>query len=141
MTEEFSEKFVGRAIHYLLQIGRSGDVYAEEHRDVLLNLRNLTKRSEFWSDRHWKPAYQDLDTDDLIVLLKGYALVEADHILEKSLLGGSSVAPDVWMAAELRERDREIADELKRWFEVTASQAKSERSKELVFNDYMIRSL
>lgn len=141
MTEKFSEKLVGRAIHYLSQIGRSGDIYSEEHRDVLLKLRNLTKRNEFWSDRHWKPAYQGLDTDELTVLLKGYALVEADHRLEKRLSGGSSVTPDVWMAVELKERDRDIADELNRWFEVTASQAKSERSKEPLFNRYMLATL
>ena len=141
MKGQFSEIFVERAIQHLSQIGRSGDIYSEEHRDVLPKLQNLIKRNEFWSDRHWKPAYQELRTDKLIVLLKGYALVEAVHRLEKRLSGGSSVTPDVWMAVELKERDRDIADELKRWFEVTAGQAESERSKELVFNDYMIPRL
>ena len=141
MKETFSETLVERATQYLLQIGRSGDIYSEEHRDVLLKLRNLTKRNEFWSDRHWKPAYQDLDTDELTVLLKGYALVEADHRLEKRLSGGSSVTPDVLMAVELKERDRDIAVELKRWFEVTASRTASARDQEFVFNSYMINGL
>ena len=141
MTEQFSEKFVERVIHYLLQIGRSGDIYSEEHRDVLLKLRNLTRRKDFWNDRHWKSAYQDLDNDELIALLKGYALVEADHAFEKRLWGGSSVSPSVWMAAELGERDRNIAGELKRWFEVAASQAKSDSDWEFEFNSYMMNRL
>jgi hypothetical protein len=146
MTENFAQKFIERTSSYLTQIGRSGDIYAEEHHDILPKLKNLMKRREFWMDRHWRAIYQQLSSNDLIVLFKGYILAEAHHYYwskggrwQGSRAYGMSVSPSIFMAAEINERGLGI--EIKAWIEEVIRKVETGSTGKLTFNTYTLNLL
>ena len=135
VSNSFSESVVRRAAQYLVQIGRSEDPFSEDNKETIAKLGNVKRHSVYRSDRHWKPLYQDLDTDELIHLIKGYALVEAQDIR----YGGSSVSPSMWMVVHLGERDRGRLDDLRNWFEKFSSPVQTDQS--IQFNRYILDRL
>ena len=146
MTTKISEKIIGRTLSYLTQIGRSGDIYAEEHHDILPKLQNLTKTHAFWMDRYWRAIYQQLSNNDLIVLFKGYILAEAHHYYwskggrrQGSRAYGMSVSPSIFMAAEINERGLGI--EIKAWIEEVIRKVETGSTGKLTFNTYTLNLL
>ena len=148
MTENLTQKFIARAFNYLLQIGRSGDIYVEEHHDILPKLKNLMKKREFWMDRHWRAIYQQLSNSDLIVLFKGYILAEASYGYlssrgqwQGSRAHGMSVSPSILMAGEISERGMELGIEIKAWIEEIIMKVDTGSTGKLTFNTYTLNLL
>ena len=146
MTESFAQKFIERTSIYLTQIGRSGDIYAEAHHDILPKLQNLTKTHAFWMDRYWRAIYQQLSNNDLIVLFKGYILAEAHHYYwskggrrQGSRVYGVSVSPSILIAAEINKRGLRI--EMKAWIEEVIRKVETGSTGKLTFNTYTLNLL